>query len=381
MTTRLIKFDLVHPADYLKRRQAEEPKLAQMSLAEYRAWLIGLRSNYSDFYTHWLNETGEWEAQEFFLNDPLFLTKAGNELFGIASEPRRIASELSRRLGRADWQERVVAAWCEEHAPDVVFARSNPVRSDLWPQTGALAVSRLSARLPWRWHPQHFDLLFCDDPVFQAFFEAHDVPTHLNRQGFDPRVAEELQPAQERFGTVFIGGLGVANFARRTRFLADLAKRTEIDLWGYWWDETGPDTSIEAFPSLANRFHGATSGLEMYQIFADACITLNDYVDLDERSGIGYNQRMFEVMGAGGFMLTRKAANLASDFPPDIFVTFKDLDDCLDKISYFTANRAERDEIARAGQEHVLEHFSFRDIALDFGVKVRDALAMQGARA
>lgn len=375
MTVRLLKFDVVHPAEYLAKRQDAEPRVHEMSLEEYRAWLIGLRSNYSDFYTHWLNETGEWVAEEFFLNDPLFLQKVARELFGKSSLPRRVLAEIGKRGGRRDWQETIVAAYCERFAPDAVFARSNPIRSEFWPSTGALAISRLAARLPWRWHPQHFDLLFCDDPVFRDFFEQHGVPTHLNRQGFDPRIADELLPRRERFGAVFAGGLGTENFSRRTRFLAELAERVPLDLWGYWWKETGARSSIAQFPSLAQRFHGATSGLEMYQIFRDARITLNDYVDIDERAGIGYNQRMFEAMGAGGFMLTREASNLAHDFPKDLFVTFSDLEDCIDKIRYFSENTAEREEIARAGQAHVLANFSFREIALDFGEKVKDRLA------
>lgn len=374
MTIRLLKFDVVHPADYLRRKQVERPDLEDMPLAKYRDWLIGLRSNYSDFYTHWLNEAGGWVAEEFFLNDDLFLQKVAREVFGATAAARRHAAWVGRRLGRRSWQEVVVAAYIDRFRPDAVFARSNPIPSRFWYERDALAISRLSARLPWEWHPDHFDLLFTDDPTFRAFFEMHGVPTLINRQGIDPRIPGELNPRSHRFDAVFVGGLGTRNFSRRTRFLAELADRTRIDLWGYWWDETGPASSIESYPSLASRFHGPTSGLEMYQLFRDADIVLNDYVDLDEQTGIGYNQRMFEAMGAGGFLLTREAANLAKDFPADIFVTFDGLEDCLDKIAYFQRNERERDEIARAGQRHVLEHFNFRDIALDFGEKVRNAL-------
>ena len=380
MTTRLLKFDIVHPADYLARKQAEHGGLERMSLAEYRDWLIALRSNYSDFYTHWLNETGKWVAEEFFLMDDLFLAKAARELFGASTGARRAAAQVTGRIGRRPWRETVIAAYIERFAPDAVFARSNPLPSRFWREFDALAIARLSARLPWNWHPEDFDLLFVDDPVFRAFFEQHGVPTIMNAQGFDPRIVDELAPRNRRFGTVFVGGMGHANFSRRTRLLTELAQHVPFDLWGYWWDETGPRSSIESVPALAERFRGSTSGLEMYQIFKDADVVLNDYVDLDERSNTGYNQRMFEVMGAGGFLLTREASNLATDFPSDIFATFDTAADCRDKIAYFTRNTSERDEIAQAGQRHVLAHFDMRDIALDFGRQVRAALSQRKER-
>lgn len=375
MTTRLLKFDIVHPVDYLARKQAERRDLEAMSLGQYRDWLIGLRSNYSDFYTYWLNETGDWVAEEFFLLDDLFLDKVARDIFGPTMTARKAAAGVGSRLGRRAWRETVIAAYIERFAPDAVFARSNPVPSLFWHQCDALAISRLSARMPWNWHPEHFDLLFVDDPVFRDFFAMHGVTTLVNRQGFDRRVADELAPRSRRFGTVFIGGMGTANFSRRTRFLSQLAGHVPLELWGYWWDETGPKSSIADFPELAARFHGSISGLEMYQVFRDADIVLNDYVDIDEQAGIGYNQRMFEVMGAGGFLLTREATNLASDFPKEIFATFRDLEDCCDKIAYFSKHTAERDEIARAGQRHVLDSHDFRGIALDFGDQVEAALA------
>jgi hypothetical protein len=378
MKTRLLKFDIVHPVAYLERAKRERGDLAAMSLAEYRTWLIGLRSNYSDFYTHWLNETGEWEAEEFFLLDPVFLNKVVREVFD--GPTHRLKARVAARAKGWTWTEAVIAAYVEHFCPDAIFARSNPIRSAFWPQMGALNISRLSARLPWNWHPEHFDLLFVDDPVFREFFQMHGVRTLLNRQGIDPRIPGELAPRSARFATTFVGGLGVRNFARRTRFLAELAARTELDLWGYWWDETGPQSSIQTVPVLAQRFHGVTSGLEMYQIFRDSAVVVNDYVDLDTHTGIGYNQRMFEVMGAGGFLLTRAARNLSADFPAGIFVTYECVEDCIDKIAYFTRNTAERDEIAAAGRAHVLENASFRDIALDFGREVRRSLDLREQR-
>ena len=63
---KLIKFDVIHPGEYLVQKKKSWPDLPTISRQEYLARLIRLRSNYSDFYTYHLNQEGDWEAEEFF---------------------------------------------------------------------------------------------------------------------------------------------------------------------------------------------------------------------------------------------------------------------------------------------------------------------------
>ncbi len=111
----------------------------------------------------------------------------------------------------------------------------------------------------------------------------------------------------------------------------------------------------------------------MYQLYNDSKIVLNDYVDTSKN--IGFNQRMFEVMGVGAFMLTRQAKNFADDFPDNIFATFTDSEDCLEKIDHYLANPDRRNEIARNGQQHVKEHYNYADIIRAFDQELRIALS------
>ena len=90
----LIKFDVIHPRAYLQQKQAAEPGIAEMSLDEYRQWLLDLASNYSDFYTYYLNQSGEWAAEEYFFMDPMFTRKVAEHLFGV---PQARALEYAAR--------------------------------------------------------------------------------------------------------------------------------------------------------------------------------------------------------------------------------------------------------------------------------------------
>ena len=375
MKRRLIKFDIVHPREYLEQKKKSWPDLSTISRQEYLNRLIRLRSNYSDFYTYHLNPD-EWEAEEFFLLDNTFLDKTARELFGSRYRLIRYGNSLRNklRLGSRRWRDYVIHKYIEKVKPDAIFVRSQPLPSDFWQRyrENTLLVSRLSARLPVGWHPNHWDLIYTDQPDFQKFFELHGVRTILNDQGFDDRIVDELITREKKHEVSFVGGLGTQNFLQRTNFINRVAPQIDFQWWGYWWQYGGDGRQLEDFSALHRTFRGRTSGLEMFQIFKDSKVVINDYVDT--ANGIGFNQRMFEVMGSGAFMLTRNAPNFEGLFPPNIFATYENDQDFLDKIAYYLEHEREREEIAKNGQQFVLEHYNYRTIVEQFGRDLTEEL-------
>ena len=376
---RLVKFDIVHPADYLAaRKRAWGEALRSWSLEEYRARLNALRSNYSDYYTHPLNASGEWAAEEYYLMDADFAEKVARAHLSLRERLalRARAGRFALRYGRAFSYEMAVAeAYLRRVRPDVVFVRSQPFPSVWWQRfrASSLLVARLSARMPVHWHPEHFDLVYTDHPLFAEFFQLHGVDTRLNDQGFDTRVTAELAERPPQRDVAFVGGLGSVNFSQRTAFLEGFAERRPLEWWGYWWYSGRP---MSDYPHLAAGYRGATSGLEMYQTFRDTRVNLNDYVDT--ANGMGFNQRLFEVLGVGGFLLTRAAHNFDGTFPEGIFATYTDLDDCLGKVDYYLTREAERREIAAAGAAFIRERYDFSRIAAAFRRDLEEALAARG---
>ncbi len=378
---RLIKFDIVHPAAWLSKQQARTPGLEGLSLKAYRTWLNQLGSNYADFYTYYLNQSEQWVAEEYYLMDPLFTRKVAQHLYGrrlggAMDTAARAAGKLSgRRYGR--WVHYVIRRYLASFDADVIFVRSQPLDSRFWQsfRERSLVIARLSARLPARWHPNDFDLLLTDWELYRRLFEVHGVPTLMSDQGFDPRIVGRLAEGRHLPGVVFCGGLGTQNFLARTEFFERLAARVPLHWWGYWWEQGGDGRSLSDFPNLADSFKGPISGLEMFQAYRDADICLNNYVDV--AGGFGANQRVFEVMGAGGFLLTREATNFGG-FPEDVFATYSDEADCLAKIDYYLARPEERARIAANGQRFVLEHFSYERIARELSDKLVSLLAERG---
>lgn len=71
--------------------------------------------------------------------------------------------------------------------------------------------------------------------------------------------------------------------------------------------------------------------------------------------------RLFEATGVGTCLLTDAADNLAELFDPDReVVTFRDADECRERIRSLLVHDAEREAIARAGQARCLACHTFR---------------------
>ena len=380
MTLKLIKFDIIHPTEYLEQKKAEWTDLPTLSQAAYRDRLIRLRSNYSDFYTYHLNQAGDWDAEEFFLMDDTFLEKTARELFGSAYPLRKYWSGAKNTIRSHPhrWRDFVIRSYIEQQQPDVIFVRSQPLPSLFWKpyRDTTLLVSRLSARLPYAWHPNHWDIIYTDQPDFKKFFELHGVKTIINDQGFDARIASELVKREKQHEVIFVGGLGTQNFSNRTALVNAIAPQLPFKWWGYWWQYGGDGRQMKDFPALDQTYQGFTSGLEMFQLYKDSKIVLNDYVDT--ANGIGFNQRMFEVMGCGAFMLTREAPNFKKQFPDDVFATYTDQKDLLDKVAYYLKHDREREEIARRAQQFVTQNYDYRTITQQFALDLKEGLAQKG---
>ena len=92
----------------------------------------------------------------------------------------------------------------------------------------------------------------------------------------------------------------------------------------------------------------------MYDVFASSKINLN----ITLRSiKTGISLRAFDIMGAGGFLLSNYQAEYSEYF--DIggeMAIYESYEDLLGKVEYYLSHDKEREEIAAAGQRNVLEN-------------------------
>jgi len=72
--------------------------------------------------------------------------------------------------------------------------------------------------------------------------------------------------------------------------------------------------------------------------------------------------RHFQVPACGGFTITSTADDLGNYYVPDKEIVFyKDVDEMVEKVSYYLAHDAEREAIARAGYERTLRDHTYEN--------------------
>ncbi|MEE8559015.1 MAG: glycosyltransferase [Myxococcota bacterium] len=118
------------------------------------------------------------------------------------------------------------------------------------------------------------------------------------------------------------------------------------------WYEHEP-TIRQLYP---DRIHPALFGLDYLRLLASTRVTWNRHLEMD---GAGANMRVFEACGVGTCMLTDHRPEVVELFEPDReIVTYKTIEECIDKARYLLEHESERKTIARAGQSRALRDHS-----------------------
>lgn len=128
----------------------------------------------------------------------------------------------------------------------------------------------------------------------------------------------------------------------RIRTLAAISEYFDMDLW------TLSDTSM--LPKVHNH-GGADSNTMMPQIIKCSKINLN-MTNRPIKTGLPL--RIFDLMGAGGFVISNYQAEIPEIFIPDEdIVLYDSIPDLLNKIGYYLEHDEERKQIAKNGYEKV----------------------------
>lgn len=135
----------------------------------------------------------------------------------------------------------------------------------------------------------------------------------------------------------------------RKELLGEVAERFGLDLY----------TPDQDFRMKGCTNHGKVDYYDMAPyVFKTAKINLN----ISLRSILaGMPLRAFDIMGAGGFLLTNFQPDFLEFFVPgEDFVYFESKADLMDKIAYYLAHEEERNQIAENGFRKIEEQHTYR---------------------
>jgi len=419
---RLLRLNIYYPS-YSRRFYGRRPGLAEKSYDEQRDALLGDYYFWSDFWSVALEERG-YEAEEIIANvEPL---------------QKRWAAENGVGYNEASWLFDIVAAQVKAFKPDVLFVTDYIVFTAEFVRMLKAECPSIKLTLGWCGAPykdgsifHEYDIvLSCIPELVEHFRDKGHTCYHVNH-AFDPRVLERIDTqAPPSMDFAFIGSI-----VKRTQFhemreklLVKVAAATDLQLAtdvpfiplgrklhtavsrlvydvargaeragvprrvlgavplvrkaALW--TARPSLPKNVHPRLAARARPPLYGLEMFQQLHDCKVALNTHIDLSPVSAS--NMRLFEATGVGSCLLTDWKENIHQLFEPDTeVVTYRDADECIEKVRYLLAHEAERRAIAAAGQRRTLREHTFDQRAAQIDDVIKAAFAagnaVQGRRA
>ena len=163
-----------------------------------------------------------------------------------------------------------------------------------------------------------------------------------------------------------------------SKILNNLGLKNVMDSISYFRKFNGL-TEFPRNPIYSDRLKNAVDrplyGLDMYKALSKAKMGLNIHGTFGG-GNFAANIRLFEVTGVGACLVTDWKKNLHELFIPDEeVVTFKSVDECIEKVKWLKDNPSEREKIAKAGQERTLKDHTFKNRVNQLDTIIRKELS------
>jgi hypothetical protein len=168
--------------------------------------------------------------------------------------------------------------------------------------------------------------------------------------GFDPAVLARLNDETHRFDVSFVGSLAAVHQSR-IDWLEKVCRACQALVW------TDDGNRLPNDSPIRPRIRGKAWGLAMYRILRGSKITLNHHGSIPPFAN---NMRLYEATGVGTLLITDWKENLAEMFEPEReVVTYRGVEECVEKIRYYLSHDSERQSIAAAGQRRTLQDHTY----------------------
>ena len=344
--------------NFLQSFYSNYPEINKQNFEDHRASLLSQRFGTSDVYSYNLKKLGH-NAQELIVNDDRLQIKWAHEN-SIQPLPLPLPRYLKYGLNYMldyDWRYKIIKAQVKQIKPDVLYIQEHNLLSDgfiakLKPLV-KLVVGQVASPIPVYRSYKSYDLVLTSFPHFAEHFRKKKIKSEYLRLAFDERILKEVNQFNPKFKVTFVGGISKAH-KQGKNLIREVSNRLPLEIFGYGKDALNP-------LSIAYKHHhGKVWGLKMYETLAQSSITLNRHIDVAKN--YANNMRLFESTGMGTCLVTDWKENLHTLFELDKeVVTYRSVDELVEKVTYLLNNDKERQKIASAGQKRTLKEHNYQN--------------------
>jgi len=368
---------------YIRNAYSHSPLLENASYQNQLKHVNGGFFAWGDGWKVYLEETGRYNVKEVVMN--------------AESLQKQWATEHHVHFNEQDWKFEILEAQIVEFKPDIWFSLSSEITPDF--------RTRIRRKYPTIKFVIGYDGVCNHDSTFfrgcdmilsclentVEYYKKIGFNGYFLQHAFDQRVLSHLKRRKSLYDVSFVGGVRLSRWGHneRLRLLTQISKSVNIDLWlsdiptvrrcfhtalaylkrGQIRRLNGHLELCRSIPTLRKRSRGSLYGLDMFQTLADSKITLNNHIDIAGHKAA--NMRLFEATGSGACLVTDWKENILDYFEVDKeVVTYRNPQECAEKIDYLLKNEEVRKSIALSGQKKTLKEYSMKSLILKFEEEV-----------
>lgn len=369
--------------------------------------------SYEDQYKAWVNDSyGSFETWSEGLSKLGYQTE---RVYATVPElQKQWAEEQGLSYEESNWVESISKAQIKEYEPEILIISKQTTFSPGFVQNLRDEIPSIRLIIAWCCSPhknteifKEYDLILSCSPEMVEDFKSKGHCCYYLKHSFDPRVLEKIDADRKpSIDFSFVGSvlLTPGYHLEREVLLAELVKTTDLKIWSpinrlslkqevktstikfvnkllhfssrfdllndwiaktSWLNRFSSKENPSFLPrnvdrNITRRVLSPVFGIEMYRKLRDSKVSLNTHGDIAAKSAA--NIRLFEATGVGTCLLTDWKENLKDLFQPDVeVVTYRNSNECIEKVRYLLTHENERRNIAEAGQirtlkEHTIYH-------------------------
>ena len=357
-TYRFLIIDTYYP-QYLSSLYSQFPELTSKRYGDQLNFITDQCFGTADYYSQNLIKLG-CEAHELIPNNEILQKQWALEQGLKPDTPyfKKIISnipKIKRLLPKLSESLNILEKQIKRIRPDVLYMQDlsfcPPAFLSNIKKHIKILVGQIACPLPPLDYLKPYNLILTSFPHYVNRFRDMGIKSEYFKIAFDSSVLSKVEMPERKYACTFVGGISPAH-KKGTELLEALAENVEIAFFGY-----GAGSLSQESPIIP-RHYGKVWGLDMYKVLLQSKITINRHIDVAEN--YANNMRLYEATGCGALLITDHKDNLNDLFEINSEVlAYRNINELVDLIKYYSAHEKERYDIASSGQRRTLNEHTY----------------------